>query len=523
MWANRPRRALAVSLAVGILACAPQAPGGLPGGAAGPAANLQGSPAATRSVDRLVISQVSDAAGLMTINPIERLHTLLPRNFVYDQLLTRQGDQIKPMLAESVEALDPTRYRIVLRKGVKFHNGDVLDAASVKGTIEFLARAPETGLFRRYFVGLKDVLVVDDRTVEVVFEAPNALMPVGLTQVPIFPARQLADNPAQQLADRALVGTGPYKLAEFSANQAVTLTAFDDYWGGRPPFREVVLKHVPEVATRIAELRSGTAHIIGDLSSNKVAEIEQIGGAKVVSEPGIRSAYLMISPLRAPLDVPKVRQAIYHAIDRKSLAEGLFGRFAEASTSPATPKAAGSTPVFPLADFDRDRATSLLREAGVRTPLAIDLDTGPFNLDVAQVLQAQLREVGIELTINLIDNPGSLIDDKRLAGKPTPTMNMVIGLDNIELDAYFTMEFYNSVGRYGYPTWAEFQGAMKQYLGTADPSARADVARRALEPMRTEMPIIWLFHPLRAYGVGAAVELTPRGDGQLHIQDVKPR
>src|SRR5437762_2808416 len=81
--------------------------------AAAPAAAAPATSAA-KSMDRLVISQVTDANGLPSVNPIDRLHTLLPRNFIYDQLLTRDQSGIKPMLAESVQPTDPTHYRIVL-------------------------------------------------------------------------------------------------------------------------------------------------------------------------------------------------------------------------------------------------------------------------------------------------------------------------------------------------------------------------------------------------------------------------
>ena len=92
------------------------------------------------------------------------------------------------------------------------------------------------------------------------------------------PTSQMANNPVQQLADRKLIGTGPYKLAGFEPNQSVTLAAFDDYWGGKPRFREVVLKNVPEASTRIAELQSGATQIVGDVPPSKIPEIERIPG-----------------------------------------------------------------------------------------------------------------------------------------------------------------------------------------------------------------------------------------------------
>src|SRR5262249_20192046 len=140
----------------------------------------------------------------------------------------------------------------------------------------------------------------------------------------------------------------------------------------------------------------------------------------IVTEAGIRSAYLMIAPNRAPLDNPRVRQAIYYAIDRKELTEGLFGQSAEPATSPAPPAAEGSTPVFPLADANRDKARALLREAGVALPLAIEVDVAPVYLDVAQVVQAQLKEVGIAVTINPVESVPAVTDPQRILAKSVP-------------------------------------------------------------------------------------------------------
>ena len=514
---------------------APTAAAPAPVSAATPAApaapaqpTAQPATAAAKSMDRLVISQVTDANGLPSVNPIDRLHTLLPRNFIYDQLLTRDQSGIKPMLAESVQATDPTHYRIVLRRGVKFHNGELLDAASVKASFDFLATAPETGLFHRYFVGYKESTVVDDHTVDMVLSAPNVLVPAGLTQVPIFPASQMTNNPVQQLADRKLIGTGPYKLASFSPNESVTLAAFDDYWGGKPPFREVVLKNVPEASTRIAELQAGTTQIVGDVPSRKIAEIERIPGAKIVTEPGIRSAYIIMSPKLAPLNNAKVRQAIYYAVDRKALTTALFDKYADPAVSPAHTRSAGSVPAFPLEDFSPDKAKALLKEAGVTTPLTLDLDVAPVYVDVAQVLQAQLKAVGINVTINSIEATATLTQAKRLDAKTTPTMVMNVGLDNIELDSYFTMYAY--VGRpdgfangLGYPAWPAFDDLMTRYLAASDQAARTDLAKQALEVVKAEMPIVWLYHPQRVYAVAGSVEYTPRGDGQLRLQDVRPK
>jgi peptide/nickel transport system substrate-binding protein len=491
-----------------------------------PAATAPSAGAPAKAIDRLVISQATDGNGLPTVNPVERLHTLMPRNFMYDQLLTRDKSGIRPMLAESVEPVDPTRYRIVLRRAVKFHNGDALDAQSVAATFDFLARAPEAGLFKRYFVGYKESKVVDERTLEVVFDAPFGVFPAGLTQVPIFPASQMASEPARQLAGKKIVGTGPYKLGAFTPGQSVTMTAFDDCWAGKPAFREVVLKQVADPSARMAELASESSQIVGDVPQNKVAEVDRIAGAKLVTEDGIRVGYLASSPLKAPLDNPKVRQAIYHAIDRKGLAEGLFGKLATPSVSPAPMSSVGSSAAFPLEDFSRERARALLKEAGVGA-VGFEIDVAQVYLDVAQVVQAQLKEVGIDATINPFEQTGPVTNAERMAKKPNPTAALHVGFDNIERDAYFSIYAYRNApdgflkgfGHAGVPLFDEL---FAKYAAASSAEEKARLHAQAIDAIRPTMPIVWLYHPLRVYGVGPGVAFTPRGDGQLHLQDVRP-
>src|SRR5207249_797540 len=123
---------------------------------------------------------------------------------------------------------------------------------------------------------------------------------------------------------------------------------------------------------------------------------------------------------KPPLNNPLVRQAIYYAIDRKALADGLFAKYAIPAVSPAAMTTAGSVATFPVEDFNRDKAKQLLQQAGVAPGVKIDLDVLDAYQDVAQVIQAQLKEVGLNVNVNVAQNP--ITDAKRVQAKANPTM-----------------------------------------------------------------------------------------------------
>lgn len=328
----------------------------------------------------------------------QKIHQL-----IFSSLVRIDSDlRVVPDLAESIDTPDPTTYVAHLRHGVLFHNGRELAADDVVYTFRSFLDPSFKGRSGAYRV-LAAVNPIDRYTVEFRLKNPLGSFPVNLV-MGIVQAGSGAAN------TRTPIGTGPYRLSEFVADDHVTLAAFDGYYGGRPRNDGLVLKVIPDDTMRGLELRKGSVDlIVNDLSPDIVWQLQREGRIQVESAPGTDYAYVGLN-LRDPLlSRVAVRQAIGYAIDREAIVKYLRRGFATTAVGIVPPMSwAFERNVF---DFRHDpaRAEAILDAAGLRDPdgagplprLRLSLRTSTtevYRLQAAAI-QHDLAAVGIAVDI----------------------------------------------------------------------------------------------------------------------------
>ncbi|MEW9699211.1 ABC transporter substrate-binding protein [Paenibacillus sp. SI8] len=469
--------------------------------------------------ESLVIAQSSETRDLTIIDPLQK-DISLPRSMVFDTLIERKADgKLVPALADSFETKDNILH-LKIRKNVAFHNGDPLTAESVKATLDKILSKDVTTSYKSGFAGVEEIKVIDEFAVDIISKQPNYVLPNFLAEVPVLSAKQLSSGDAYKTQ---LNGTGPYLLDEWKRGEQVTLKLNTKYWREKPAFGQVVIKNVADESTRIAELLSGKADIASDIPA---ASVERIKGQKdyhAVSEPGVRVTWLSYN-FKAPFDNQKVRQAIYYAIDRKGLAKNLYGDFASPATAPVIKGGAGYVEAYPLSDFNVDKAKKLIAESGVQTPLAIDLDARKVDLDIAQITQAQLKQIGIEAKINTID-AGTFFDPARFEQRKTGSILLSTSFDNPEKESYrlfgtaYSGESFFK--RYGYKPLPAADALIKAYIAEPKAEARVEDAKQVLALSKEDASVLWLMHPSNIYGLSNAINWTPDGTGRIDIHQIK--
>jgi peptide/nickel transport system substrate-binding protein len=242
--------------------------------------------------------------------------------------------------------------------------------------------------------------------------------------------------------DRQPVGSGPYRFREWAAKSHVTLDRNPAYaWGRRGPAYpdQVTFRLVPDGATRLATLETGEVHVAEEIPPEEVERASQRPQLRMLSRvvPGT-SAQLMINTARRPVDDVRVRQAIEHAVNQEELTRVLFRGALTPARSPLAPGTLGFDDGLGAAyRFEPGRARALLEEAGWKLgpaglrardgqPLEVSLhvvgaSVQALPVKVAELVQAQLREVGILLAIRQMD-PASLFALLRQGGQ-----QMVLG------------------------------------------------------------------------------------------------
>ena len=311
--------------------------------------------------------------------------------------------RVVPDLATRFDTSDSQTFTAVIPAGVRFHDGRELTAEDVAYTYRrFLDPAFVSGRKGAYR-SLAAVDVTGRYSVAFRLTEPSASFPINLV-MGIVPR----DTGGQ--ASRQPIGSGPYRLAEFTLDDHVTLTPFEGYYRGRPKNDGLLFKVVPDETMRGLELRKGTVDlVVNDLSPDLVHGLSEDAGLQVVTGPGTDFAYLGFN-LRDPLlRDPRVRKAVGYAIDYGAIIHHLRRNLARPATSLVPSMSWASAPDLFTFTHDPARARALLDEAGLRDPdgdgpaprvrLTLKTSTAEAYRVQAAVIQQNLADVGIALEL----------------------------------------------------------------------------------------------------------------------------
>lgn len=329
----------------------------------------------------------------------QKLHQLL-----FSSLVKLSDDlRVVPDLAIRFEQPDPTTYVAEVRHGVKFHDGRELTAEDVAFTFRrFLDPAFVSGRKGAYRM-IARIDVVDRYTVAFHLNEPSGSFPINLVMgiVPVGTGPDAARHP---------IGSGPYRIGEFVADDHVTLTAFPDYFEGPPANASLTFRVVPDDTMRGLELRNGAVDIVvNDLTPDIVDTLRKDPDLKVVTTVGTDYAYLGFN-MRDPLlkDV-RVRRAIGYGIDRAGIVNYLRRGLAQPAVGVIPPMSWAFAPDAFQFTHDPEKARQLLDEAGYPDPdgdgplprlrLSLKTSTAEAYRLQAAVIQQSLSEVGIAVDV----------------------------------------------------------------------------------------------------------------------------
>ena len=209
------------------------------------------------------------------------------------------------------------------------------------------------------------------------------------------------------------IGAGPYKVIDFRPDDRVVLEAFDQWHGGAPKIKNVIVRTIPDGTTRMLELRRGSINFeVNAIPFENVAEFDKNPDFKVVKSPGSVYQYIAFN-LRDPILAKKlVRQAIAHAIDRERICRDLQRGYATPTDSMFAVGHWARADNLPTYPYDPNKAKQLLAQAGYANGVSLLFKT---STDVeansrAQVIQQMLKQVGINMQIQSNETSTFLAD-----------------------------------------------------------------------------------------------------------------
>ena len=481
--------------------------------------------------DTLTVALASHAPTLDPHMHFERVGILVNIN-MFDSLLHRSTKlEYEPSLATSWKPLNDTTWEFKIRKGVKFHNGDPLTVEDVKFSFDRVIepgkdkkKSPQYGNIR----AIREVRVVDADTVHVITDKPFPLLLERLVFFPIVPKKHIEKVGDDAFGSTAPVGTGPWKFVEWKRDQYIKLEAFDGYWRGKPPFKYLVFRAIPEVATQVAELKTGGVDLIRNVSADIVPELKASAQTYVSSAPILRVHYVELDMRNPPFDKKLVRQAANYAIDKQAIIQKLMGGLGQQVATVVQPRAFGFDAEVKPYPFDPKKAKELLAQAGY--PGGVDITVHSAFVEFRPVFEAiaqMLAEAGLRANPRMWDPGPAWNKFFQTEGKATNATYGSWGNYSVfDADAVLHPLFHTEVGGWIGKWYTRVEGLDKlidEGRSTTNQAQRKRTYSQIQKLIREEAPAIFLFTQYDTLALSRRVEYAARGDEWLWLFDAKPK
>lgn len=425
----------------------------------------------------------------------------------------------EPEAAKTITQVSETEIAFELNPGQMFTGGHgELTAEDVKFSYERF-KPGDDGKKVAYaddWAALDHVEVTGKYTGRILFKNPApAIFAIGICD---GSGGLLSKKATTELGDKiatTLIGSGPYLIKEWKPNDHLTLEANPDYKGNAPaPYQRIILKPIPEWQTSLLAFQAKEVAFT-EIEPTVVAEVEKDPDSAVIKIDGIDYEWVGINVEKPPFDNIKVRQAIRYGIDVDAIIAGAWSGTVPRAKTLLAPQLLGHWADAPVYQYDPAKAKALLEEAG-----AADLKCTLTCLNdartqaEAQIIQANLAEAGVTVTINALD-PGAYWD----LGTPDKSKDLELTIIpySSKTDPGFQTQWFVSsqVTIWNWQRWKnpEFDKLHAEAGSITDPAERAKKYIRMQQLLDESASCIWITHGVHdfAHAKSLAPAILPNG------------
>jgi peptide/nickel transport system substrate-binding protein len=402
---------------------------------------------------------------------------------------------LKPALATSWGQTSPTTWEFKLREGVKFQDGKAMTADIVAAalTATLSAKTPSRGFSPRV---VKSVEAARPGVIRVTTPSPSVLVPfiMASPNTGILSPGAMKDGRIDPVA----ACTGPFAIVTVNGQQSLTLKRNDSWWGGKVTLAEAEVRFLPDANVRATQVRSGEAHIGRTVPASTLAQLKRGPGTSVVSIDTPRTSQLLINTKKAPLDNPRVRQALQAALDLKGIAASVYEGSVQPAIGPFAPHEPWAPKGVQSVTFDAARAKTLLAEAGIQPgSLKLQLlaysEKGEFR-DLSAIIQEQLKAIGVSVDVRIAAY--AAIEPDMTAGTYDIALLSRSHLTDVADPLAFLTSDYTCNGGYNLSHYcnAAFDEALSKAGGEADPVKRQQIYAAAAKTLQDQAVNVFLIH-----------------------------
>ncbi|MER9306432.1 ABC transporter substrate-binding protein [Mesorhizobium sp. M0496] len=434
---------------------------------------------------------------------------------------------LKPALAESWKPNDKgTVWTFKLRKGVKFHSGGEMKADDVVASFDRLADPAGSSNALSVFKGILQkgaTRKVDDYTLEFHLDAPNGNFPYLVSSdnfnAIILPSSYKGDY------EQSFDGTGPFKLENYKPKVGASFVRNEDYWGPKALPDRTEFTFFDDIQPQILALQGGQVDIVNQLSGMTGIGLLNDPSVDIISLKSTLNRQVHMRCDSDPFKDPRVRRAIALSIDRDKVVAGLMkGRASLGNDSPFAPAYPSTDTSVPQRKQDIAQAKQLMEAAGVAQGFKVTLTTLRY-LEIpayAQLIQNWVKEIGIELDLNIMDE-GVYYGDAVFGKSPWLDSPMGItgyghrGVPNVFLTAPLKSEGTWNAAHFKNK---DYDTLVDNYIAALDLEAQKSAAGKIERLLLEETPIIFSYFSdyLTATAKGVA-GVQPTAGGQLFLDN----
>ena len=431
---------------------------------------------------------------------------------------------ITPQLALSHDtSADGKTVTIRLRPGVRFHDGEPMDAEAVKFSLERHLTLP--GSFRRPEISAVDTIeAVDPTTVKLNLKTPYSPLVAQLTDRAGMMVSPKAAKAAGDKFGQRPVCAGPYRFVERVQQDRIVVERFPDYWDkDRVRIERITYLPIQDSTVRLANLKSGQLDMIERALATDVKDIRS--DRRLRLSAGIDLGYQGMTinvangdGAKTPLGQDaRVRRALSLAIDRGALNSVVFSDLALPGNQWVNPENPWYQAALPVPKRDVAAAKKLLAEAGVKTPVAVDfmMPNNPEVRQTGEIIQAMATEAGFDMKIRVTEFATSLNEAEagrygaymlNWSGRPDPDGNLYVFQKTGAPQNY---------GRYSNPV---VDRELDEARATSDRAARMALYGKVAETLLAEGSILYLYHRPVIIAHTARLEgYKPYPDGLIRV------
>jgi peptide/nickel transport system substrate-binding protein len=405
---------------------------------------------------------------------------LILAHHIWDGLVFRDpnGFTMKPLLAESWKQIDETTLEFKLRPNATFHNGDKVTAADVVYTIKLITD-PASGIsVPSNFTWIAGIEAIDPLTVRLKMKQafPAALEYISFV-TPIYP-QAYRERVGKEQYNREPIGSGPYRVTKWEPGGTVEMERYEGYYEGggkgKAPIKRVIIRQVTDANLMVNSLIGGQVDWIWQYPADLVEKIAALPNAATLTQEAFRIAHLSLDAAgrtdpKGPLTNIKVRQAIWHAIDRQAFTKNLIRFGSRVPDAPCYFTQFGCDQNAAVKyDYNPAKAKALLAEAGFPNGFETEL-VNPGQLPSwVGAIQANLAAVGIRAKVT---NMTGVAAQTRIQKGEVPMYMSSWGSYSInDVSAIMPYFFWNNVDDLARDP--EVTAALRAGGATADPEAR---------------------------------------------------